>query len=146
MFRFFVRINLCKTYNVHAYLDTPNFALQKDIELLSNIIEKTKIGIIANNYYALNFDTDIIIGSGFNVYNNITASIYNKPIITAESNISNKLKFPYMTLRHCPMKSHLTADCKNCPYKSGFTYRMESGKRFKLKRKKLSSCTFYLTD
>jgi hypothetical protein len=31
-------------------------------------------------------------------------------------------------------------------YVDGIKYRLESGKTFKLKRKKLSDCTFYLTD
>lgn len=136
----------CDKLGLKLYLDTPNFALAKDIEILTNIINQTQIGIIANNYYALTFNTEIIIGAGLNTYNNVTASVYNKPIITAESNISSKIKYPYMTLRHCPMKSHLQADCNRCPFKTGYTYIMESGKEFKLKRKKLSTCTFYLTD
>ena len=81
-----------------------------------------------------------------NVYNNITASVFNKPVITAESDISTKINAPYMTLRHCPLKSHLKANCKNCPYSTNFTYKMDNGKILKLKRKKLSTCTFYLTD
>ena len=139
-------INLCNKHNVNPYLDTPNFALKEDIDLLSDIINKTKIPIIANNYYALTFDTNIIIGAGLNVYNNISANIFNRPIITAESDISTRLNFAYMTLRHCPLKEHLSADCSNCPYHNNFTYKMQSGKTLKLSRKKLSSCTFYLTD
>ena len=136
--------NKCKKLGKKPYLDTPNFALTKDIELLQNIIEKTKISIIANNYYALNFDTEIVIGAGLNVYNNYTAEIYDLPIITAESDISTKLKFPVMTLRHCPMKNHLNANCDKCPYSSGYKYIMQNGKELTLKRKKLSTCTFYL--
>ena len=107
---------------------------------------KTNITIVANNYYALTFNTNIVIGAGLNVYNNITASIFNLPTIVAEGNVSTKINYPYMTLRHCPLKNHLGANCNNCPYASGYTYKMESGKELKLKRKKLSTCTFYLTD
>jgi len=51
-----------------------------------------------------------------------------------------------MTLRHCPMKNLLNGSCSNCPYEDGYSYKMEGGKVMKLKRKKLSTCTFYLTD
>jgi len=134
----------CKSLNKKGYLDIPNFALKNDIELLNRIISKTKIPIVANNYYALNFDTEIIIGAGLNVYNSYSANFYNKPIICAETNLSSKKDFPYMTLRHCPMKEHLNASCENCPYTDRYIYKMDNGKTLRLKRKKLSTCTFYL--
>ena len=124
----------CKSLGKKAILDTPNFALKEDIELLTNIINETKISVVVNNYYALNFDAEIIIGAGLNVYNHSTASVLNKPIITAESEISSRIDYPYMTLRHCPMKSHLKANCASCPYTDGFIYKMDNGKQLKLKR------------
>ena len=139
-------VNNCYRKNKTPYLDTPNFALEKDIDLIRSIVDATHIGIVANNYYAFTFNTKIVVGAGLNVYNQITATILNKPIITAESNISNKINFPYMTLRHCPMKEHLNASCEKCPYKNIYQYKMDNGTIFQLKRKKLSSCTFYLTD
>ncbi len=134
----------CEEMRKKPFLDTPNFALKKDIELLKEIIEKTKIAIIANNYYALTFDTEIIIGAGLNVYNSVTAEIYGKAVMTAESDVATRINFPYMTLRHCPMKCHLGASCDKCPYGDGYTYKMDDGRILKLKRKKLSTCTFYL--
>lgn len=139
-------INKCKKLNKTPILDTPNFATQKDIELLNEIIAKINITIIVNNYYALSFKTNIIIGPMLNVYNNVSASVFNKLVLTAESDVSTKITAPYMTLKHCPLKNHLNASCKNCPYNANYTYKMENGKTFKLKRKKLSTCTFYLTD
>ena len=136
----------CKQQFKTPYLNTPNFALEADVKLLNEIIEKTKVGIVANNYYALTFKTDIVIGGGLNVYNNITANLYGMPIIVSEGNIATKVNFPYMTLRHCLLKNHLGANCANCPYTNYYTLKMENGKEFKLKRLKLSSCTFYLTD
>lgn len=134
----------CLSQGKKLYLDTPNFALKKDIELLKNIIEKTGVGIIANNYYALQFNTEIIIGGGLNVYNSVTASHYNKPVISAEDALLDRTDFAYMTLRHCPIKNHIGGDCNNCKYSDGYYYKMDSGKELKLKRKKLSTCTFYL--
>ena len=139
-------IDICKQQNKTPILDTPNFALKNDITLIKEIIDKTQIAIVANNYYALLFNTDIIIGAGLNVYNNVCANIYNKPIITAESHVSTQINFPYMTLRHCPFKNHLNASCTNCPYNNNYYYQMENGKKLKLFRKKMSSCTFYLTN
>ena len=90
-------------------------------------------------------NTNIVIGAGLNIYNTITAKVLNKPFFCAENDIATTIEFPYMTLRHCPMKEHLNANCANCPYKNGFEYTMSNGTKLKLKRKKMSTCTFYLT-
>ena len=139
-------IEACKKSGKQPYLDTPNFALEKDIELLKNIIQKTKISIVANNYYALSFDCDKVIGAGLNVYNTVTASLYPYPILSCESGLGGRVKFPYMTLRHCPMKNNLNATCDKCPYAKGYKYIMDDGRELLLSRKKLSSCTFYLNE
>ena len=139
-------IEKCQKVKAIPYLDTPNFATEKDIKILEEIISKTKIKIIANNYYALNFDTEKIIGSGLNVYNSYTAQTLEAPVMSAEKEVGTLYKFPYMTFRHCPIKEHLNGSCDNCKYSSDIEYKMENGKILKLKRKKLSSCTFYLTD
>ncbi len=138
--------NRCVKEGKKPYLDTPNFALEKDIELLKRIINNCEIGIIANNYYALNLCDNVIIGAGLNVYNNFTAFELEKEFFVAESDIAKRVDFAYMTLRHCPMKNLLKANCHTCPYEDDYSYKMESGKVMKLKRKKLSTCTFYLTD
>ena len=94
-----------------------------------------------NNIYALDFDTEIYIGGGMNVYNSYTSTALNRPYIKAEN---SDFKMPYMTLRHCPMKEHLNANCDNCPYQEGYKYVMQNGNELLLKRVKISSCTFYL--
>lgn len=136
----------CESEGREFYLDTPNFALEKDVELLKNIIEKAKVKIVANNLYTLDFDTEIVVGGGLNVFNEQTANFLGKKFFVAEGGVGEKVPFPYMTLRHCPMKANLGASCDKCPYQEGFEYRMQNGKVLKLKRKKLSTCTFYLTD
>lgn len=127
--------------NKKFILELPNFALKNDVEYLKNIVEKNKISIVINNFYALSFDTKKYIGWGMNVYNSYSANYFSLPYIQAENGQESA---PYMTLRHCPMKEHLNANCSNCPYKQGYEYVLDSGKRFQLKRKKLSTCTFYL--
>ena len=136
-------INICKKENKKPYLNLPIFALEKDVELLKDIVEKTKISIIINNFYALDFNAEKTIGGGMNIYNSLSAKYFNLPYIQAEG---DNFKMPYMTLRHCPMKNLLNANCDNCPYKEGFEYVMQNGKRFKLIRQKLSTCTFLLKD
>jgi len=137
-------IKKCKTKNATPYLDLPNFALKEDIVLLKDIIEKTKIAVVANNYYALLFKTNIVIGGGLNVFNSVSANAFGCPVLCAEGTISTRVNMPYMTLRHCPMKTHLKATCDKCPYSEGYYYVMENGKKLSLTRKKLSTCTFYL--
>ena len=137
-------VSNCKKQNKIPYLDTPNFSLEKDVKLLKNIIEKTQTNIIANNYYALAFKTQIVAGWGLNVFNNISANVLGVPTVGAECEVFPKMQAPFMTLRHCPMKSNMGANCSNCPYHEGFSYQMENGKKMFLKRKKLCSCTFYL--
>lgn len=139
-------VQKCNELGKKAYLDTPNFVLEKDIQLLKDIIEKTGVGIVANNYYALTLSKDLIIGAGLNVYNSYTAGLYGMPFITAESEIGQRVDYYYMTLRHCPMKNLLNAKCDKCPYEKGYSYQLDSGKTFNLQRKKLTTCTFYLTD
>jgi len=111
--------------------------------MLREIVEETQIAVVVNNLYALNFNTEKIIGGGLNVYNLYSACYFNLSYIQGEG---GDYKMPYMTMRHCPMKSHLNANCKNCPYKDGYEYVMQNGKRLKLRRIKMSSCTFELRD
>ena len=134
----------CEGKKQIPYLDLPNYATKKDIEYLKTLVEKLNIKVVANNYYALSVFDDCVIGAGLNVYNSVTADIFNLPFITAESDLGERIDYPYMTFRHCPMKSHLKAGCDKCPYRDGYVYRMDNGKVLKLKRKKISTCTFYL--
>ncbi len=138
--------NKCQKLGKNAYLDTPNFVLEKDIKVLKEIIEKTQIGVVANNYYATTLTDDFIVGAGLNVFNNFTAFEWQKPFITAESDVGERMDFAHMTLVHCPMKNHLKSTCDNCKFEDGYVYKMDSGKELKLKRKKICSCVFYLTD
>lgn len=133
----------CKTKNTKPVLNLPNFALRQDIEMLKEIVEKTGVAVVVNNLYALNFETEKIIGGYMNVFNAYSADYFDLPYIASEGD--NKTSMPYMTLRHCPMKQHLGANCANCPFKDGYVYKMPNGTELKLKRKKLTTCTFYLT-
>lgn len=138
-------VKIAREKNCKPYLDLPNFALKEDIEYLKDIVKKSGVGVVANNYYALDFDTEMIIGTGLNIYNSYSAKYFNHPVMCGETNISLKQKAPYMTLRACPFKSHLGAKCDKCPYKKGYYLEMQNGTKLNIERKKLSTCTFYLT-
>ena len=126
------------------FLDLPNFALDKDVDFLKSIVERNQIPVVCNNYYAIDFKTEKVAGGGLNVYNFLSANKLKMPFICSEDSFAKRTDFAFMTLRHCPMKCLLGASCSSCPYSDGFEYRMQNGKILKLKRKKLSSCTFYL--
>ena len=137
---------LCKRFDKKLYLDLPNFALDADVNYLKNLVEKNNIAIIVNNMYALGFECEKVIGGGMNVFNKYTAHLLGLSVICSEDCFAKKTPFPYMTLRHCPMKNDLNANCGSCPYNKNYYFEMQNGKILKLKRKKLSTCTFYLTD
>lgn len=136
-------INKCKQNNCVPYLDLPNFALSKDAEYLKSIVDSTKISIVANNYYALDFNTNIVVGGGLNVFNSVTANSLGHPVLIAEGKDKN-IQMPYMTLLACPFKNHLHASCDKCPYSSGYSLEMQDGTKLNISRKKLSNCVFYL--
>ena len=98
---------------------------------------------MVNNLYGLDFSVEKFAGGGLNIFNAFSARYLGLDFVQAEG---DNYKMPYMTLRHCPIKSHLNADCRNCKYRIGYEYVMPNGKRLKLKRTKISTCTFYLTD
>lgn len=135
---------ICKKQNKNMFLDLPNFALDKDVDFLKSIVERNQIPVVCNNYYAIDFKTEKVAGGGLNVYNFLSANKLKMPFICSEDSFAKRTDFAFMTLRHCPMKCLLDASCSSCPYSDGFEYRMQNGKILKLKRKKLSSCTFYL--
>lgn len=134
----------CEKEGKKMFLDLPNFALSKDVEFLQNIVQKNKIPVVCNNYYAVDFCTEKVAGGGLDVFNKVSANKLNMPVIASEDCFVKRTDFAFMTLRHCPMKCLLGASCASCPYENGFEYRMQNGKILKLKRKKLSTCTFYL--
>lgn len=137
---------VCEKNGKKMYLDLPNFALKNDISKLKDFVEKNRISVVVNNLYGLGFECEKIAGGGLNVFNKTTARYLGLPVICAEDCFAAKTNFPYMTLRHCPFKCDLDANCDKCPYSDEYSLKMQNGKVLRIKRKKLSSCTFYLTD
>lgn len=124
-------------------LNLPVFALEKDVEILKDIVETTGIAIMANNLYALGFQCEKYAGGGLNVFNSFTVHWLGMSFMCAEG---GQFKMPYMTLRHCPIKEHVGGSCADCKFKCVYEYKLQNGKRLNLKRIKMSDCTFILTD
>ena len=129
----------CRANGVRPYLDVPNFALQEDVAYLRRVVRSAAIGVVANNYFALTLGAaDVLVGGGLNIYNRYSAAALGLPVVTTS--------MPYMTLRHCPMQAHVGGDCSHCLYRDGYVYVMEDGRRLHLRRRRMSSCTFYLEE
>ncbi len=140
-------VSQCNKKGVKPYLDTPVYATEKDVELYKSIIKETGVGVVANNYYATTLTSDFVVGAGLNVYNSLTAKEWQKPCLTAEAELGvKKVKAPYMTMLHCPIKSHVNGSCANCKWQDGYEYITSDGKVLRLKRKKAITCQFILTD
>ena len=104
----------------------------------------------------------MIGGQYLNVYNSYTVfALQNLHILDAifveelDDNLVKKMNTnlpilkrekSYMTLLHCPFKQNLNCECKNCKFNDSATIKINSGKKFKIERKKTSSCVFYLKD
>lgn len=153
--------NYCKANNINGYIDIPNFATFKDINLINVALKQTDLGVVANNLYALTFDCKMLGGQFLNIYNSYTLHVLNKlhdfdamfveELTNAEMDSLQtdipliKRERVYMTLLHCPYKQNLKCDCATCKYDEA-TYEINSGKKFNVKRKKTSTCVFLLKD
>jgi len=152
----------CKKNNINGFVDVPNFANEQDVNLIKTALGGTNLGVVVNNLYAFTFDCKMIGGQFLNIYNSYTLIALNelrhlsavfveelkyKDIDNLRTNIPIiKREKSYMTLIHCPFKQNMNCDCYNCAYNSDATFTINSGKKFKIVRKKTSSCVFMLKD
>lgn len=152
---------LCKTNKVKGFIDLPVFATESDINIIKKVLDNTNLGVVVNNLYGLNFDCNKMGGQFLNIYNSYTLKILNqidkfegffieelkdsefKNIIT--DRVLLRREKVYMTLLHCPFKVNIGGDCSKCKYDQA-TYTLNTGKRFKIKRKKTVNCIFLLKD
>lgn len=146
------------------YLDLPLIATYEDLSKIKEILKHEKIGVVANNYYALNLTAKerTIVGVNLNIFNSYAVKFYaelgfNKIVLTQEDVKLENFKncgtylfamseyYPeYMFFKHCPIKEHIGGDCGHCKYKP-LVY--EFGKyKFNVIRRKVASCQFVLKD
>ena len=159
--------SFCKKFpDCLLYLDMPVLINKQDYDMTKLLLnEISNLGIVANNYYALEM-TDrnkAIVGVNMNVYNSYAVKFYVdngfKNIIMTQERIDfESIKnsganlfmleeyYPeYMFLKHCPIKEHLGGNCFNCLFEKGVKYRLNN-KSFEIVRKKIGSCQFILKD
>ncbi len=152
----------CNENGVMGYIDLPNFATERDIVLIKEALNQTNLGAVVNNLWALDLDCNKLGGQFLNMYNSfaikalqqitdlkavfveelkeeqINALKTNTPILRRER--------VYMTLLHCPFKQNFNCDCASCKYADNASFTINSGKKFKVKRKKTATCVFLLKD
>ncbi len=158
-------IEISKKLTFLPVLFTPNFATEKDFDLLKKILSDVHISIVVNNLYALdlvNKNKGFLAGGFLNVYNSVSCEYFKnfgaKIFLLQEyddnraEEIENncgviclKDKINYMTLLHCPFKEFYNSSCNKCTYMQGLKYKI-LGRELSLNRIKLNSCIFYLED
>ncbi len=150
-------------YNKKLYLDMPIIATCEDITILKSILnDLPDLGIYATNYYALTLrkPDKTIIGSEMNVVNSyaidfFTQNGYENIVISKEDfNFQDilavktqlfidKRKPNLIYFKHCPIKEHFGGSCADCKYRDNIKYTL-GNESFKLQRKKVVNCHFYL--
>ena len=142
----------------HIYLDLPIVSTGKELEVLTELLDCIKTGIIINNYSHVNLAKKYrsIAGTSMNVYNMFTAKtlldlgvhnfIYSLELKKYQpcGIVYAKGRPALMTLCHCPIRVALGGDCNNCKYTDNLKYVDEKGNEYKLRRKKQIHCYFDL--
>ena len=144
------------------YLDLPIESTEKDLALIDKLIThldgalNKKIGVVANNYYALKFlnERPVVIGTGLNVYNAVTGGAHlllGAKDVFSSIELKGLKKFAsyegnpaLMTLTHCPYKVSADSSCDNCKASRPLIYKDERENKYEISRKKLFYCYFSL--
>ena len=158
--------DFCAEKSVDGYLDLPIIASEEDLHVIKDILNTCdNLGILANNYYALNLvhGRKVIVGMGLNVYNSYTINFYEKLgcndiVLSKEIGREESTQMrcnvnlyafaqgreEYMTLKHCPFKEFFGSSCGRCTYSGKKIYKMQNGKKLLLERKRIVNCQFVL--
>lgn len=153
-----IRQNMAKSRTI--YLKLPVFASKNTVKAIKTQLDifiknNEKIGIFANNYYALElaheYSLPVIIGFNLNLANDYAINILNAKnyCMSIELNKDESLengftyvygKFPVMTFLHCPYKNIFKCDCNNCNF-TEFNFTHEKGD-FMVDRERNAECVF----
>lgn len=153
-----IRQNMAKSRTI--YLKLPIFASKNTVKAIKTQLDifiknNEKIGIFANNYYALElaheYSLPVIIGFNMNLANDYAINILNAKnyCMSIELNKDESLtngftyvygKFPVMTFLHCPYKNIFKWDCNNCNF-AKFNFTHEKGD-FMVDRERNAECVF----
>lgn len=143
-------------------LNLPIVCNNKDMKLIDNIISNINFNyLIVNNIWGLDYTSThkVIAGIGLNVFsNNLKRVLKNMGVyscVKSIESISSDVKscyiysygyFPLMTLNHCPYKTIYNNECKECSFKNNLSYIDPKGRKFKIRRYKISQCYFELLN
>lgn len=157
----------CKKHeNIVIYLSLPIMTVSEDVKKFKGLlIQNENLGVVANNYYALELTTPqkTIIGSNMNVANSFAVNFYSKQgydkIILSKENFDlstinsfdaqlfqeTDIRKTLMHFRHCPFKDNLQSKCECCKYKKETSYKI-ANRNYLLRRKRTSFCQFELIE
>lgn len=148
-----------------VFLSLPKYLRKEDFvvvnEILNNL-DKTKVGLVANNIYGLSYiqqGFDVLGGVYLNIANDFSA-LYLKKLgvvnfVNSFEHFANGFdkgltfvgKPALMTLCHCPFKtSYDYSKCQDCKYTDNLVYKNQSGKEIKITRTKIVNCLFELNS
>ena len=148
---------LSRTEGKERYLYVPPFASGRDIEIIRKRLKGFE-GVYAEGYFGERLAKDenvkLFAGTGFNVFNRHDAEkvsgvsryfAYSKELSAAEINAIGGSGFTLalggiqvMDLIYCPFSEN----CAHCGAENVFTLADEMGRKFQVRRYKLSSCRF----
>ncbi len=146
-----------------VYLNMPKYLRKEDFvvvnEILNNL-DKTRVGLVANNIYALSYiqkGFEVLGGVYLNIANHFSA-IYLKNLgvtnfVKTFESFANSFdegliyvgKPALMTLCHCPFKtSYNYSKCQDCKFTDNLIYKNQSGKQMRVVKTKIINCLFEL--
>ena len=149
-----------KYFSDKLIIDLPVIALNKDIEIIDNVVKifKDECVFMANNIYGLDYLSDgisIFAGIGLNISNEYSLT-YLKDMGVKEfvssiekwcPTIPNTYKLvgdrtPLMYFAHCPIKTLYKNDCSSCKF--GGKLKLKGNDDFYISRQKIHNCIFTL--
>lgn len=159
-------LDFANKYGKKFYLNLPIICNFEDKSVIDEVIsnfDKTQIGLVANNLWALHFALDgydVIGGYKLNIANKYTVAYLNSLgintfIKTVEPGLSISMDYgleyignvSLMTLCHCPYKtSYGYKDCNYCKYDGNLHYVDDLGHDYKINRYLVSKCYFELKE
>ena len=155
-----------KEYGKKFYLNLPvicNYLDRQVIEKVLSEFDNSKIGLVANNLWALHYAKmgySVIGGYMLNIANEYTVAYLNslgintfiksiEPILNIEFGygLTYNGKVSLMTLCHCPYKTTYDyKDCNNCKNNNNLQYVDDIGHEYMVNRYMVAGCYFELKE
>ena len=154
---------ICDAAQFGAYVDIPPFTNTKYLQsLISDCKTKPVCHNVAHVQLARELNIAYIAGQGLNIFNDQIADMFSDAdtfVYSYELSLKEIYAFkrqdglifvdgdlPLMKFSHCPFKASTGCDCSTCKAGGELVYTDESGRAFKIVRRKDEKCTFELIN